>query len=191
MKPKAKRERLFGKQRPFIRAVDLQQDFWVLWAAYDLESFPKIPKGLNVHEFRTLLMQMLSTKSAVLMVEDRCKWFKEGRGPVGLITVHNFGWRIEPFCEFFRWTTNRMKLRAIVSFLQMVRYDSVGVCLARVPEKFSKFYGRLREYGVMFPCGKIPFGTEEGPEYLFYIHGKKKAEKFDPLVIDPPVMEAA
>lgn len=172
---KVKRDRLFKGGRPLVRQFDPAKDFWVLWAAYDLGSFPGITKGLSMDQFKAVLTNSLSRHSAALVVEDQCKWFRDKRGPIALVTVDNFGWRVEPFADFFIWTTPRMKARAVVSFLQMVRYDSdVGVCVGRVPERFFEFYNRLREYGVMFPCGKIPYGAEHGNEYLFYIHGKRK-----------------
>lgn len=179
-KPSEKRNRLFKASRPHVRPLDIERDMWVLWAAYDLGAFPRFPRRLERAVFTQVMLQALSRPAAALIVEDKCKWFAEGVGPSALILIDNFGWRIEPFATFFRWTTPRMVLRAIVAFCQMAHHDSsVGVMVARVPKSFHQFYGRLREYGALFPAGKIPYGTPEGSEYLYYIHGKRRAKAPD------------
>ncbi len=106
--------------------------------------------------------------------------------------VDNFGWRIEPFCEFFRWATPRMRLRSVVAFLQMTHWQSsVGVCLVRSPEKWEKFFSKLRTYGVLFPCGKIPYGTPQGHEYLFYVRGKGALDREEYARETPQLLKAA
>lgn len=168
-----KREKLFKKSRPFVRPLDPEKDMWVLWAAYDLKSFPNLPEKLNPSQFTQLIRNTVKSRSAALVIEDDCKYFKNGRGPVCLLLVDNYGWRIEPFVDFFFWATPRIKLRANVAFFQKIRHDSaVGVCLVKAHEKYSNLFNRMKDYGVLSRCGKIPYGYPDGDEYLYQIRGK-------------------
>ena len=182
-----RRERLFSKSRPFVRPLDMTKDSWVLWAAYDLGSFPywkpdplKEGKFKEPAEFFEHFKQAITGKSSVLMIDDDTSIsptkaaFKDKTGPVCMVTIINFGWRIEPYFDFFYWATPRMRLRAVVAFLQMVRHaKEVGVCLVRVIEKGLVLAEHCRPYEVLQPCGKIPFGVPEGDEYLYYVKGRK------------------
>lgn len=163
-----KRKRLFRGGRPFVRPFNAEQDMWVLWAAYDLKSFPLMKEGMSREEFEAHVAAIMKAHSAVLVIEDECRYFKAGKGPIALVTIDNFGWRIEPFCDFFRWASPRMKLRAVVSFFQMVRSNKeVKFCFWHALSKFEKFYERMRDYGI--PVGKVP--VCEG-ELMFYMRGK-------------------
>ena len=168
-----KREKLFRKSRPFIRPFDVEKDMWVLWAAYDLGSFPNIPPKLNPTQFMDMVRKSVKERSGALVIEDDCKYFKQGRGPVCLILLDNYGWQIQPFVDFFFWATPRIKLRSNVAFFQKVRHDSaVGICLVKSPEKYANLFNRLKNYGVLSRCGKIPSGYPDGDEYLYQVRGK-------------------
>lgn len=146
-----------------------------MWAAYDLGSFPDAKPGLTREEYAQSVRAVLALHSQCLLVEDYDKHFKDGRGPVALVMVDNFGWRIEPHFIFFRWATPRMRLRAHVAFYQMVRYSAdVGVCVVRSPQRYSKFFNRLQDYGILFPCGKVPYGSPEGHEFIYSVPGARK-----------------
>jgi hypothetical protein len=191
MSARAKRDRLFRKGKPHIRPMDLQTDFWVLWAAYDLGSFDQLPKGWTKEQFAQHIQAVCSVHSSCLVIEDDCKHFKSGRGPSCFVLLDNYGWRVEPVVDFFFWTTPRMKLRAEVAFFQMVRYSGdIGVCSVRTGEKEQAWFGRLREYGVLFPCGKIPKGRADGDEYLFYVNGTRKAHRQEVLPAGEVVMDS-
>jgi hypothetical protein len=100
--------------------------------------------------------------------------FKDKVGPVALVSIDNYGWRIEPQFDFFFWATKRMRLRAAVSFFQMVRHaKEVGVCVFKAAEKDVVFCDHLRRYELLLPCGKVPFGRPDGDEHLFYVKGRK------------------
>lgn len=168
-----KRERLFRKSRPLLRAFDVDRDMWVLWAAYDLGSFPQLPAGLNPSKFTEMVRGTVKARSAALVMEDECRWFKAGRGPVCLILVDNHGWQIEPYVDFFKWATPRIKLRSAVAFFQKIRYDrAVGLCLVKTHEKFCNLFNSLTKYGVLRACGRIPQGYPNGDQYLYQVRGK-------------------
>jgi hypothetical protein len=170
------RERLFRKSRPFIRPFDINRDMLYLWAAYDLGSFPHMEKGLNPSQFSGLVREAISRRSAALVIDDDCRYFKTGRGPVCLVLIDNYGWRIEPFSDFFFWATPRIKLRANVAFFQKIRHDSaVGVCLVKSSRMFANLFNRLAKYGVLRSCGRIPQGYPDGDEFLFQVRGKRNA----------------
>lgn len=142
---------------------------WVLWAAYDLGSFPLMKAEMTKEEFAAHVRGIAMSHSSMLIVEDKCRYFREGRGPVALVTIDNLVWRIEPFCDFFRWTTPRMKLRVAVSFLTMLRSDkAIRFSFWHCIGKFEKFYDRMRDYGI--PVGKVPVGDGE---FMFHMRGKR------------------
>lgn len=145
-----------------------------MWAAYDLNSFPNLEKGLTQEQFMAFVRAFIASKSSVLVIEDDHKFFREKRGPVALVAVDNYHWRIEPQFDFFFWGTRRHRLRAAVAFFQMVRHSkNVGVCVMRVSERDAPFCDHLRNYELLFPCGKIPYGKPDGDEALYYIKGRK------------------
>lgn len=176
---KQRRERLLGDSRPFIRPFT-KDDLWVMWAAYDTGCFPNLGK-MDKEAFVKMLLTFVAGKSSCLIVEDDCKWFKSGRGPVAFVAIDNYGWRIEPHVDFFtKWATPRCILRCCVSFFQMVRYSSqVGVCLIRCLDESVNLFDHLRDYGLVFPCGKIPNGDHRGDEYIYYAKGRKEHARSD------------
>jgi hypothetical protein len=180
------RERLFRKSRPFVRPFDMEKDAWVLWAAYDLGSFPNMEKGMKPTQFMRVLASFVASKSSVLLIDDDTSInptkaaFKGKVGPVAMVSVDNYGWRIEPQFDFFFWATRRMRLRAAVSFFQMIRHaKEVGVCVFRAAEKDVPFCDHLRSYELLLPCGKVPFGRPDGDDVLYYIKGRKGEKKME------------
>jgi hypothetical protein len=168
------RDRLFKVSRPTIRPF-VADDMWVLWAAYDMESFDALPKGWKREEFERHALGAMARHSAVLVVEDECRYFRAKRGPVAFLGINNFGWRIEPHVDWFRWATPRIRLRGAVAFLQKVRWaPEVGVCVMRALTKDKGFFIHLRKYGVCFIVGDIPGGDPRGDETLFYVSGGAK-----------------
>lgn len=174
---KHRRARLFGASRPLVRPFDPATDMWVMWAAYDLNSFPSLPSGLTIKEFGALVMAQVASRSSCLVVEDDCKYFKAGRGPVCFVAVDNFGWRIEPHADFFMWATKRMKLRCTVAFLQMARYSkNVGVCVIRSLARSNNLFRHAQRYVLLNDAGRIQMGDPRGDEYLFSIKGSARAQ---------------
>lgn len=180
-----RRERLFRRSRPHVRPFDVEKDAWVLWAAYDLGSFPNLPQGMKRDDFMAYVLAFASAKASVLMIEDDTSVapnkaaFKQKVGPVAMVSIDNYGgWRVEPQFEFFFWATPRMRLAAVVAFLQMVRYaKNIGVCVLRVAEKDVAFCEHVVErYDLLRPAGKIPNAGPHGADHLFYVKGRREKQ---------------
>lgn len=173
-----RRERLYKRTNPRVRPFDFARDAWVMWGAYDLGSFRALPKGLNQEQFFALVQKFGSEKSSLLMIDEDHKFFREKRGPVALVSIDNYGWRVEPQFDFFFWATKRHRLAAAVSFFQMVRYaKEVGVCVLRVAEKDAGFCKHLYKYDLLRPYGEIPNASPLGKDYLFGVTGRRKLEQ--------------
>jgi len=129
-------------------------------------------------EFFKCVRAFVNTKSAVNMIEDEHKYFRDKKGPVAMVSVDNYGWKIEPSIDFFFWASKRNRLRACAAYLQMVRYSKdFGVCVVRAGDGDVMLCEHLRGYDLLFPCGKIPCGRPDGDEHLFYVKCKARAEE--------------
>lgn len=167
------RDRLFRKSAPLIRPY-ADSDFWVIWAAYDLGSFAQMNKGAKKEELRQFMEAVKQANDSVLVIEDDCKWFKEKRGPVALVTAKTDGWKFQPRIDFFMWASTRMKLRAMVAAFKAVRYSKdIGVCVVTATENSKKLADRVMRYGVLFFIGRIPGGNIKGDEFVYSIRGLK------------------
>lgn len=176
MTPKLMRDRLL-KSRPFIRTLKVfeddlpSKDIGLLWVSYQRGDLP-LPPDIPREKFILALQKFFGRYSSLLVIEDKNKQFKEGKGIVGLILLMSDGWKAEPKTIFFDWATKRNKLKAAVSFLQMLRYSrEVGVCEVRTEK--SKFLDHLVKYGVIHFVGRIPFGNPKGDEYIYSIRCRK------------------
>lgn len=174
-----RRERLFKRTNPRARQFDFARDAWVLWAAYDLGSFPALRGAFKKpNELFDYFVKYASGKSQVLVMEADHKYFREKRGPVCLVSIDNYGWRVEPQFDFFFWASPRHRLASAVSFLHMTRYSKeVGVCVLRVAERDVEFCKHLYEYDLLRPYGEIPNAGPLGREYLFGLTGRKSEAK--------------
>ena len=180
MKPRELRERLFKSGRPHIRPLEVfnedgtyGRDMGVLWAAYKKGSFdlPEMEQG----EFADYMIQTLSGYNVGWMVEDVNKKFSEGRGPVGIFAGAVNEWELEPHFDPFTWATKRNRLKAVVSFLQMMKHDrEVGIVNVYSLNKDAEFYKRMKKYGVLYYVGKVPHGDIRGDRHIFFVRGKKK-----------------
>lgn len=172
-----KRERLLKREAPRVRPIE-KKDAWVLYAAYDLGSFPALPKGLKPRDLFACVAEWAKRHSSLLIIEANHKYFREKRGPVALVTIDNFGWQIEPQIDYFFWTTKRQRLAAAVSFLHMVRYSrDVGVCVVRVADKDVAFCEHLYEYDLLRLCGKLPNASPDGTQNIFYLKGRRQRDQ--------------
>lgn len=173
------RERVLKRDEPRVRPLE-DKDAWVLYAAYDLGSFPKMPKGMKPAEVFAAIRAWRERHSSVVIIEANHKYFRERRGPVAMVTIDNFGWQIEPQVDFFFWATPRQRLSAVVGFLHMTRWSrEVGVCVVRVEEKDKDFCEHLYKYDLLRPLGKLPNAREEGSEHIYFLKGRreKKSEE--------------
>lgn len=144
-----------------------------LWAAYKAGSF-KMPEGLDQAQFVAEMQARLGAFENFIVDDDSAK-FKAGRGPVALICVSSDGWRYEPVIAYFKWATKRNMLRVAVSFFHKSALSSkVGVCVIRWGK--SVLLDHLKNYGVLFPRGRIPMGSANGDEYIYSVLGRKGSE---------------
>lgn len=168
-----KRSRLFKKTRPVVRKY-VAEDLPFLWAAYGQGSF-NLPAGLTQEAFAGAMAAQFGSFDLLWVIEDETPAFKAGRGQVAIVGIKSDGWSYEPVAVFFKWAKPKTVLRALVSFFQMIRYQKdVGVCKVTATQKDSKMLQRLKQYGVLFYRGRIPFGSAVGDEFIYSIQGGRK-----------------
>ena len=175
-KPKESRDRLFKYGRPNIRQLDILEDgvickdMAVIWGAYRKGSFGMTE--LSQEEFTERFIEHISKYYAVWIVEDKNYRFPNGYGAIGLIFAKFNGWSMEPEFFPFSWATDRNKLKMVVSFMMMARYEK-GIGTLNFTTTEEEFYQHLRKkYGVMYYVGKVPRGAMGKDAYLFYGRGK-------------------
>lgn len=170
MTPKARRERLFKKDKPHIRSLTEGDMKW-LYAAY---KYPNPPED-DFQPFVEDITQRLSGYDLVFIAEDRNNKFKDKWGPVGLIAALFNGWTLDPHVQWFPWATKANKVRVPVSFFMFCRYNSEFGCTeVRTLEK--DFFKHLKKYCPIYYVNKIPGGDPRGDLHLFYVRGKKSGK---------------
>lgn len=181
MKPKERRDRLFKTSRPYIRPIEvvnghgIGKDMGVLWAAYERDSFdmPEVSK----EDFAEYMTEVAATYQKRWMIEDNNANFADGKGPIGMMMAVYNGWELEPHFEAFSWATPRNILRAVVGFLQMMRYDKdIGIVNVHSLKQDKKFYKHVTQYGVLRYLDMIPDGDIRGDRYFFYVRGRKDGQ---------------
>lgn len=169
--PRDRRKRIFKKSRPLIRAFD-PKDNGILWAAHKHNAFG-LSQDLGQPEFIAALAKSYAHYPLVWIVEDDCRQFKSGRGPIALVGVKTDGWAYEPFPVFFPWARKRNVLRAAVNFFHMMwSKKEVGVCIVKTTDQ-ERFLSHMKKYGVLYQRGRVPNGTPNGDLWIFSISGKK------------------
>lgn len=178
MNAKQRRDRLFKTSRPNIREMSLvdqqgyTKDMGILWGAYKEGSFD-LPEG-SQEEFAQYMMQEVNPYDKKWMIEDS-NAFCGGYGPVGMMCGVYNGYELEPHFQAFSWATPRNILRAIVSFLQMMRYDKeIGVVNVHSLKESKRLFNHVCRYGVLTYATKIPHGDIRGDRYIYYVRGRKK-----------------
>lgn len=170
--PERKRKALFKASRPFVRKYE-QSDLGFLWAAYKNKSFP-IAEGLSQDEFLVEMVKRFGAFNLLWIIEDENSQFKSGRGQISLVGIKTDGWIFEPVIYFFKWATDDNILRATVAFFHMLRYQKdVGVCLVKAIENEKFLYEKMKDYGVLYFRGRIPYGSPDGDLFMFSINGRK------------------
>ena len=176
MKPKERRDRLFKTSRPNIKEMKLidengyTQDMKVLWGAYKQANPDEV---ISQEDFAQTIMQEIDPYQKKWLVEDN-NAFCGGYGPIGMMWASYDGWGLEPKFESFAWATPRNTLRAVVSFLQMMRYDKdIGIVNVHSLKESKNFFNHVSQYGVLKYAAKIPDGDAKGDKYLYYIRGRK------------------
>lgn len=175
--PKEWRDLLFRDGKPDIREAQFfnedgtpAKDTGVLWAAY-LEGGN--PQKIEKEDFPDAVAKMLSGYSMAWLAHDRNGKFRDKYGPIGLVVAAYNGWELEPHFEPFPWATKQNKLRTVVAFLQMMKYDKgVGIVNVYALDAHKEFFKRISKYGVLKFAGTIPDGDYRGDRHIFYIRGR-------------------
>ena len=174
MKPKQRRDRLFKFSRPNIREVTLidengyTKDMGILWGAYGNNM------GATQKEFADIMTEELKAHDKSWLVEDKNASYENGYGAVGLLYGQYDGWELTPTFDIFEWATPRNTLRAVVSFLQMMRYNKdIGIVSVHSPSKTKRFFNHIQKYGVLKYVAKLPNGNADGDRYMYYLRGRK------------------
>jgi len=169
---KEKRDLLFKKSKPAFKPIEVldgegySKDLGYLWAAYKKGSFP-MPMGLTEKDFAESIEQ-LSGVAKLWLVEDTHSGFKSGRGPTALITTRISGLVVEPKAIHFQWASKRNRVRAVVGFLNMLRYSKkTGIVLAKCDKDEAPFFHKLKDYEVLYYMGK-----SSETECLFSVRGR-------------------
>ncbi len=176
---KIKRDRLFSKDRPYIRPLKIYDgdkyhtDIAILWAAYERNEYYDFPEDLTQESFADYIEE-ISQHKELLMAEDFNKGYKE-RGPVAFVMVdYPDYWRMMPHVIFFSWATPKNVLRSTVSFLQKVRYSrTIGVCIIHSLEQSKNLFDRCIKYGVLSYVGKMRRGDPRGDDFIYSVRGRK------------------
>ena len=148
--------------RPFVK-----EDLGWVWAAYTMGSFG-FPRELSQEELTARVLNGLSGL-VTFIVEDDNKKFKNGRGPVGMVSMATDGFLVEPNVAIFKWATKKNILRGFVAFFQWVKFSKdIGVCEFRVPSSRARILTRMKDYGVLYP---------KRNEILFRVAGRKPRKR--------------
>jgi len=186
MKPKQKRDRLFKRGKPYIRPISIMlddgygKDMAILWASYKEKSFPVMSDDLSQEEFAEFILNITNDYNKGWIIEDKNSKFKDGYGPIGMMVAVYNGYELEPHYEPFSWSTSRNTLGAIVSFLQMMRYDkTVGIVNVYSLNENKSFFDKVTEYDVLKYATCIPKADMGKDRYIYYIHGAGSKKRID------------
>lgn len=170
MTPKEKRERLFRKTRPNLRAFEIYQgneyhrDLKLLWVAHQQKSIELIG-DVSQEQFAHYVEEM-SSQYDLVMVDDP----KE----IGIIRLGDDGWLYEPHVIFFPWATKRQILRVCVGFFQWARCSrKIGCIEVRCGYESKNLFDHVCTYGVLHYVGKIINGSPKGDTFIYSVKGKK------------------
>lgn len=176
MNPRERRERLFRRSRPYLRAfkvIDGQQyhrDLKVLWAAHRLNPLPGIEGDQK--SFANQVTE-LSKRFDLVMVEDENKTRE-----TAVIRIADDGWRYEPHVIFFPWATRKNILRICVSYFQWARCSRQIGCVEVITGLESKnLFDHVCSYGVLHFVGKMVNGSPDGDTYIYSVKGKKDVSR--------------
>ena len=160
MTPKLRRDRLFKDSRPKVRRLEVMdgeqygKDMGILWAAYQAGGFETLKRDMSQEEFLSVIQPILDGN--IWMIEDRCKAFSSGVGPVCIAMSIPDGLGVLVSGDKFPWATTRNVLRCAVAFIWMLIHSSkVGVIFTKQPRKMKNACSHLKEYGVLHYIGKV------------------------------------
>lgn len=178
LRPRERRERLFKSGRPIIRNLEFyngteyHDDIKTIWVAYSKSECYAMPPGLKQDEFIDTL-KGFNEAAPLFIADDYNKSYKSGKGPVMIFQIDGNDWKITPHAQVFPWATKRNILRCAVSFLHMMKYKKVGVCVIHSLKSSVPLFDKCVEYGVLFKSGMIANGDPRGDEFIYSIRGKR------------------
>lgn len=178
LKPREKRERLFKNSRPIIRQIEYfegdqySKDIKILWVSHQKKPWYSMPKDVTQQEFIERIGE-LSERATIFVADDYNTSYKEGNGPICVFWLFDDGWKVEPHTEIFPWATDRNVLRTAVSFLHMMKYKKIGVCVIKAIKSSVPLFDKCTEYGVLFRSGMIAGGDPRGDEFIYSVRGKR------------------
>ena len=173
MKAKELRDRLFRKNRPVIRRLEIldgetySDDMRVLWAAYRAGSFV-LPEGLTQEQFVSAIEDGLNAYSQAWIIDDANGSFSAGHGQIALVGTNAIGMMVEVKPLFFKWATKRNILRASVAFINMLRHSKkTGIVLVRTQKEKMTLPDHLKQYELLYFLGQAAEN-----EYLYSVRGR-------------------
>jgi hypothetical protein len=173
MTPKERRDRLFKRSKPVLRAIQLRgetgyaTDMGILWAAYQKGAFV-LPEGLDQQQFADAVEAQLRGYETIWFIEDKTPAFKSGQGPIGLVGIvsHDMAYTLSG--RPFPWASKRNVLRGSVAALSKIcAMAKCGVAFVNGDTKSYKFLKCLKRYDSLFYVGKT--GRES---WLFSARGR-------------------
>lgn len=167
---KEERAKLFRQGQPQFRRMEISDLQW-LWAAHKFTSHEE----LSQEEFREVMFSHLEQYARVYISEDVNHKFTGNIGPVGMFGAYFDGWTLEPHVEFFPWATQRNMIKSIVGFLMFQRFQpDIGCIRIHCSEERRELFKRLSKYVPIRVGGKIAGGRPDGPDFIFYVRGKRQ-----------------
>lgn len=174
MNAKQLKDLIFRKSRPVARRLTIvaedkfTKDAGILWAAYQAGSFTTLEAGLTQEQFMQKIEVTMNSFNSIWILDDDCKQYSTGRGPIGIVGTTNIGLIVEPIFTFFKWASCRNILKSIVAFLNMIRRsEKTGIVLMRTDDKKRRIIEHMKKYySVLF------IGKSADNEYLYSIRGR-------------------
>jgi len=172
--PKERRDRLFKKDRPLVRRLEVMdgeqysKDMGILWAAYQAKSFPDLPEGLTPEQFTNAVDSLQSKYDQVWIIDDNNGAFKDRKGPVAMACTNSQGLLVNAEGTSFKWASRKNILKASAAFINMVRHsEKTGVLMVKANEAGVGLCWHLKKYGLLFYVGKV-----SKDEHLFSHRGR-------------------
>lgn len=173
--PRAKRIERLTKRKPVFRLIG-EDDWPVIAVAYERGAALPFEPGLGPVEMRARFDDLARQGYRLSAVEDENPNFRAGRGLVALVMAKYDNWTLSPELIKFPWATKFNVVRGLAAFLlEMKRSHVVGVTVLSCKDNSKKLLDRLSELKLIYRCGYIPNGYEDGPQWIWNLSGKKKA----------------
>jgi len=172
-----KRKNLFKRFHPLVRELKpfdgegYSNDLKIMWIAHQAKPFNGLAKDISQEDFAKAIVDLTSDRIVHILDDVNLEFVDHG--PVGFISsLYMNDWVFEPHAEFFAWATPRNVMSSLVSFLQYMRYQKVGVVTVRCLEDSVPLFNKLRDYLPLYGPAKIICGDPRGDEYVYSMRGR-------------------